>query len=107
MSITSCILGTSSDPKANAYYVVGTALVPPQEREPKVGRILVFQVTASKFGGGGGGVGAALVRVAGSCCFSLFFVCLFAICFCCCLGEGRMNVESCISCSPNFICGPN
>ena len=31
----------------------GTALVTPHEREPKVGRILVFQVTASKLEGEG------------------------------------------------------
>ena len=32
---------------------MGTALVTPHEREPKVGRILVFQVTASKLEGEG------------------------------------------------------
>ena len=30
------------------YYVVGTALVVPNEREPRSGRILIFQVSSSK-----------------------------------------------------------
>ena len=52
VSITTCTLGPTSpgaDPKANIYYVVGTAIISPNEKEPQNGRILVFQVTASKF----------------------------------------------------------
>lgn len=38
LSIESCKLG--DDP--NFYYVIGTALVNPEETEPKIGRIIMF-----------------------------------------------------------------
>ena len=41
MSITSCTLGTVNP---SVYYVVGTAFVFMNEKEPSKGRILVFQV---------------------------------------------------------------
>lgn len=47
VSVASCTLGSSADSKST-YYVVGTALVNPNEKEPSVGRILVLQVTNSK-----------------------------------------------------------
>ncbi|KAK9497804.1 hypothetical protein O3M35_003726 [Rhynocoris fuscipes] len=40
LSLVSCKLG--EDP--NAYYVVGTGIVNPEENEPKQGRIIMFQV---------------------------------------------------------------
>uniref|UniRef100_T1HGH0 CPSF_A domain-containing protein n=1 Tax=Rhodnius prolixus TaxID=13249 RepID=T1HGH0_RHOPR len=40
LSLVSCKLG--DDP--NAYYVVGTGIVNPEENEPKQGRIIMFQV---------------------------------------------------------------
>lgn len=49
VSIASCSLGSQADAKSNTYYVVGTAMISPNEKEPKHGRILVFQVTASEF----------------------------------------------------------
>ena len=39
MSLHSCKLG--DDP--NPYYVLGTGTVNPEESEPKVGRIIIFQ----------------------------------------------------------------
>jgi len=44
LSIMSCHLGSNN----NAYFVVGTALVFPEEPEPKLGRILVFRHYDSK-----------------------------------------------------------
>ncbi|KAF2894969.1 hypothetical protein ILUMI_11202 [Ignelater luminosus] len=44
MSLISCQLG--DDP--NTYYVVGTAIVNPEEAEPKQGRLLIFQWADSK-----------------------------------------------------------
>ncbi|XP_072033765.1 DNA damage-binding protein 1-like [Amphiura filiformis] len=43
-SILSCKLGT--DP--NTYYIVGTAMVYPEEAEPKTGRIIVFHYSDGK-----------------------------------------------------------
>ncbi len=47
VSMTSCTLGAPDDAKST-YYIVGTAFVNPNEKEPKQGRILVLKVTASK-----------------------------------------------------------
>lgn len=44
LSLLSCKLG--DDP--TTYYVVGTALVNPEESEPKHGRILIFQYQDNK-----------------------------------------------------------
>ena len=44
-SILSCKLGT--DP--NTYYIVGTAMVYPEEAEPKTGRIIVFHYLDGKY----------------------------------------------------------
>ena len=44
MSLQSCKLG--DDP--NPYYVVGTGTANPEESEPKVGRIIIFQWKDSK-----------------------------------------------------------
>ena len=44
MSITSCSLGGSGDVQ-KTYYVVGTAFVDPNEKEPSNGRVLVFEVS--------------------------------------------------------------
>lgn len=46
MSIVSTRLG--DDPNAGPYYVVGTALVLPEESEPKQGRIVLFQWAEGK-----------------------------------------------------------
>ena len=48
VSLTSCTLGSSADARST-YYVVGTALVNPNDKEPVVGRILVLQVTNSRY----------------------------------------------------------
>jgi len=53
VSITSCSLGESSDVQ-KTYYVVGTAFVDPNEKEPKYGRVLVFEVTKGKLSWGVG-----------------------------------------------------
>ena len=39
MSLLSCKLGDDPSP----YYVVGTGIVNPEDSEPKIGRILIFQ----------------------------------------------------------------
>lgn len=44
MSLTSCKLG--DDP--TTYYIVGTALINPEESEPKQGRIVIFQYQDNK-----------------------------------------------------------
>lgn len=44
MSLISCQLG--DDP--NMYYIIGTAIVNPEESEPKQGRLLMFQWTDNK-----------------------------------------------------------
>lgn len=44
LSIVSTKLGEDTNP----YYVVGTALVVPEESEPKQGRIILFQWTDGK-----------------------------------------------------------
>lgn len=44
MSLTSCKLG--DDP--TTYFVVGTALINPEESEPKQGRIVIFQYQDNK-----------------------------------------------------------
>jgi len=44
MSIISCKLGDDPTP----YYVVGTAMVVPDESEPKQGRIVIFQYADGK-----------------------------------------------------------
>lgn len=43
-SIVSCKLGNDT----NTYYIVGTAMVYPEEAEPKTGRIIVFQYSDGK-----------------------------------------------------------
>ena len=48
VSLTSCTLGESADTR-NTFYVVGTAFVDVGEKEPTQGRVLVFQVTDSKY----------------------------------------------------------
>ena len=48
VSLTSCTLGSSGESNST-YYVVGTALVNPNDKEPSIGRILVIQVTSSKY----------------------------------------------------------
>lgn len=49
LCVASCTFGNSTEAKSSTFYVVGTAIVTPSEKEPKNGRILVFQVTASKW----------------------------------------------------------
>lgn len=44
LSLVSCKLG--KDP--NTYFIVGTAMVYPEEAEPKQGRIVVFQYSDGK-----------------------------------------------------------
>ena len=44
LSLVSCRLG--KDP--NTYFIVGTAMVYPEEAEPKQGRIVVFQYSDGK-----------------------------------------------------------
>ena len=43
MSLTSCTLLSPESDGARIVYVVGTALVKPEEKEAKIGRVLVFQ----------------------------------------------------------------
>ena len=43
MSLTSCTLLSPESDGARVVYVVGTALVKPEEKEAKIGRVLVFQ----------------------------------------------------------------
>lgn len=45
LSLVSCRLG--KDP--NTYFIVGTAMVYPEEAEPKQGRIVVFQYSDGKW----------------------------------------------------------
>lgn len=45
LSLVSCKLG--KDP--NTYFIVGTAMVYPEEAEPKQGRIVVFQYSDGKW----------------------------------------------------------
>ena len=47
VSVTSCPLGEPGE-QQKTYYVVGTAFVNPDEKEPSHGRVLVFEVTSSK-----------------------------------------------------------
>lgn len=47
LSLVSCKLG--KDP--NTYFIVGTAMVYPEEAEPKQGRIVVFQYSDGKWPG--------------------------------------------------------
>lgn len=44
LSLLSCKLG--DDPAT--YYIVGTALINPEESEPKLGRIIIFQYQDNK-----------------------------------------------------------
>lgn len=46
LSLVSCKLG--KDP--NTYFIVGTAMVYPEEAEPKQGRIVVFQYSDGEWG---------------------------------------------------------
>ena len=46
--MTSCTLGENGDTK-NTFYVVGTAFVDVGEKEPTLGRVLVFSVSDSKY----------------------------------------------------------
>ena len=48
VSVTSCTLGETGDPK-NTFYVVGTAFVDVGEKEPTLGRVLVFSVSDSEY----------------------------------------------------------
>ena len=45
LSLVSCKLG--KDP--NTYFIVGTAMVYPEEAEPKQGRLVVFQYSDGKW----------------------------------------------------------
>ena len=45
ISLTSCQLANDS----NTYYCVGTAMVYPEEPEPKEGRLILFQLLEGKF----------------------------------------------------------
>lgn len=48
MSLTSCTLLFPESDGARVVYVVGTALVKPEEKEAKIGRVLVFQNNGGK-----------------------------------------------------------
>ena len=48
LSVASCDIPSSDSEEHKIYYVVGTALVRPEEKEATFGRLLVFQVVGGK-----------------------------------------------------------